>query len=105
MGNLLSNAGKYSTPGGTIELVGERDAGTVRLTVADEGPGIPPKELPRVFEKFYRGSGGKRAQGTGLGLSIVKSMVTLCGGSVQVQSTERGTTFSISLPAASAPLE
>lgn len=105
VGNLLSNAGKYSTPGGTIELVGERDAGTVRLTVADEGPGIPPKELPRVFEKFYRGSGGKRAQGTGLGLSIVKSMVTLCGGSVQVQSTERGTTFSISLPAASAPLE
>ncbi|MEP7216694.1 MAG: ATP-binding protein, partial [Anaerolineaceae bacterium] len=101
--NLLSNAGKYSVSGGAIGVAAESSRGRVRMAVADAGPGIPPAELPHVFEKFYRGSGAQRAQGTGLGLSIVKSMVDLCGGSVQVQSGERGTTFSISLPAASAP--
>lgn len=101
--NLLSNAGKYSQPGSVIDVSGEFAGGSIRLAVTDAGPGIPAAELPHVFEKFYRGSGAKRAQGTGLGLSIVKSMVTLCGGSAQVQSTERGTTFSIKLPATSPP--
>ncbi|MEP6871804.1 MAG: ATP-binding protein [Anaerolineaceae bacterium] len=101
--NLLANAGKYSVSGGAIDVAGESIGGRVRIAVADAGPGVPPAELPHLFEKFYRGSGAKRVEGTGLGLSIVKSMAALCGGSVQVQSSERETTFSISLPAVSAP--
>jgi two-component system sensor histidine kinase KdpD len=101
--NLIENAGKYSTPGCRVFLGAERHAGRVRLTVGDEGPGMPPAELPHIFEKFYRGSASGRARGTGLGLSIVKAMVELCGGTVTVRSEPSGTIFTVDLPPASAP--
>jgi two-component system sensor histidine kinase KdpD len=103
LANLLQNAGKYSNPGCPIRLTAERTDGRVRLSVSDEGPGVPPEELPHIFDKFYRGSAGGRARGTGLGLSIVKAMVELCGGSVTVRSSPAGTVFAIELPVADEP--
>lgn len=96
--NLIENAAKYSVPGGGIRLCAEKRDGVVALTVSDEGPGIPPQDLPHIFEKFYRGSQAK-ARGTGLGLSIVEAMVRISGGRVTVRSNPEGTTFTIELPA------
>jgi two-component system sensor histidine kinase KdpD len=98
LGNLVENAAKYSTPGGGIRLTAERMAGSVVLSVADEGPGIAREDLPHLFQRFYRGKSTAGVRGTGLGLSIVKSMVELCGGKVTVWSTTSGTTFVITLP-------
>jgi two-component system sensor histidine kinase KdpD len=95
--NLVENAVKYSRPGGKITLAAEQVGSTVHLCVADEGPGIPPRDLPHIFEKFYRGSQAGKTKGTGLGLSIVKAMIELCGGNIRVQSDESGTVFSIEL--------
>jgi signal transduction histidine kinase len=75
-------------------------AGSVVLSVADEGPGIAREDLPHLFQRFYRGKSTAGVRGTGLGLSIVKSMVELCGGKVTVWSTTGGTTFVITLPVA-----
>ena len=103
VGNLLSNAGKYSRPGGKVDVLGEEVAGGVRIAVTDSGPGISEAEIPRIFENFYRGPWAEKSQGTGLGLSIVKSMVELCDGSVGVLSNGQGTTFAITLPASRPP--
>ncbi|HEV3409622.1 MAG TPA: ATP-binding protein [Chthoniobacterales bacterium] len=99
--NLLDNAVKYSPPEGKIRLTAERDGDSVRISVADEGIGIPSRDLPRIFERFYRADKARSRQlgGTGLGLSIVKHIAQLHGGSVQAQSEPgRGTTISIILP-------
>jgi two-component system sensor histidine kinase KdpD len=103
MTNLIENAAKYSTPGGAISLGAESTGGRVVISVADEGPGIPREDLPFIFEKFYRGTTGRKTLGSGLGLSIVKAMVDLNRGRITVDSTESGTTFHLSLPPASAP--
>jgi CheY-like chemotaxis protein len=101
--NLLSNAAKYSDPGGRIEISGRRDAGEVVLTVRDNGMGIPPDLLPRVFELFVQGKQAiDRAKGgLGLGLAIVRTVVELHGGRVSAHSAgpERGTEFRVVLPA------
>ncbi|MDE3094763.1 MAG: DUF4118 domain-containing protein [Chloroflexota bacterium] len=99
--NLIENAAKYSTPGGSIQL-GARAAGrTAELSVEDEGPGIPPADLPHVFERFYRAAEqSRRVKGSGLGLAIVKGFVTLSGGSVRVESSPSATRFVIELPRA-----
>lgn len=106
--NLVSNAIRYSPPGkpiiircGAAELPG--GAPGVELSVTDEGPGIPPEHLPRVFERFYRvdKSRGRDQGGTGLGLSIVKHIALAHGGKVTVESTlGKGSTFRLRLPAA-----
>jgi two-component system sensor histidine kinase KdpD len=101
--NLTENAVKYSTPGGAIQLRAHTDAGRVVLEVADEGPGISSADLPHIFERFYRGSEGKRVQGTGLGLAIARAMVELCGGHVAVESSPAGSTFRISLAPSGSP--
>lgn len=101
--NLVTNAARYSLPGRPISLTGNRSGGQVRLSVADEGPGISAGDLPHVFEKFYRGAMKEKAAGTGLGLAIVKAMVELCNGTVAVESTPAGTVFTIALPASAAP--
>ncbi|MBA2243238.1 MAG: PAS domain-containing protein [Chthoniobacterales bacterium] len=99
--NLLDNAVKYSQPEGKIWLKAERRGDQVRIAVADEGIGIPTRDLPRVFERFYRADKARSRQlgGTGLGLSIVKHIAQLHGGSVQAESEiGHGATISVLLP-------
>ena len=86
--NLLENAIKYTPEGGTIRLSAEDDGGFVRVSVTDTGIGIPFKDLPRIFERFYRVDEARTREqgGTGLGLAIVKHIVQLHGGSVSVTS-------------------
>jgi signal transduction histidine kinase len=99
--NLLDNAVKYSKPGGTVFLRAEPNSAVVRISVADEGAGIPREDLPRIFERFYRANKSRSSEqnGTGLGLSIVKHIAQLHGGTVEAESElGRGTTISVSLP-------
>jgi len=105
--NLISNAVKYTPAGGSVTVgleVDEAD-GRLRVTVSDTGVGIPPEELGRLFEKFYRIQANSHlAKGTGLGLNLVKQIIeTLHGGRVFVSSTVgQGSTFGFELPLASA---
>ncbi len=99
--NLLDNAVKYSPPEGGIVLAAERLGEAVRISVSDEGPGIPARDLPRIFERFYRADKARSRQlgGTGLGLSIVKHIMQLHGGQVEAASEPgHGTTISLLLP-------
>ncbi len=99
--NLVDNAVKYSDPGGTVRVTGERGGEETILRVQDQGCGIPPEHLPRLFERFYRVDKGRsRSQGgTGLGLSIVKHIAKVHGGHVAVESAVgQGSTFTIRLP-------
>jgi two-component system sensor histidine kinase KdpD len=98
--NLIENAVKYSTPGSAIHLKAWAAGERVLVSVADEGPGIAPEDLPYVFERFYRAEEhSRRVKGSGLGLTIVKGFVELCGGEVSVESSPAGTRFLINLPA------
>jgi len=99
--NLLDNAVKYSKPGGTVFLRAEPAGDSVRISVADQGIGIPDNDLPRIFERFYRADKSRSSEhsGTGLGLSIVKHIAQLHGGSVVAESVlSKGTTISVLLP-------
>jgi len=99
--NLLSNAFKFTPPGGTITLAARRDAGEVVITVSDTGVGIPEQDQARVFERFERAAKFGRHSGAGLGLSLVKSFVELHGGRVEMSSVEgQGTTVVCHLPIA-----
>lgn len=101
LSNLVSNAVKYSGEGATIQIRVEDDGETCRMSVQDNGPGIPPQALPRIFERFYRVDRARsRAMGgTGLGLAIVKHIALSHGGTVDVQSTVgQGSTFTLLLP-------
>ncbi|HET7045751.1 MAG TPA: ATP-binding protein, partial [Gaiellaceae bacterium] len=97
--NLLDNALKYgdSTP---VRLRLERNRDSVRLTVADEGPGIAPGDRERVFEKFLRLDSGQVAGGTGLGLYISRELVRRMRGRIGILDSTGGTTFFVDLPAA-----
>jgi signal transduction histidine kinase len=100
--NLISNAMKYSPAGEPIVVtVGVADA-VGKVTVADQGMGIPPEHLARVFDRFYRVGGTADAAGQGLGLSICKEIVTAHGGRIWAESEGpgRGSTFSFTLPLA-----
>jgi len=99
--NLLENAVKYNRPGGTVTLRVHGEDGAVALEVRDSGIGIPPDQVTRIFERFYRVDRGRsRAEGgTGLGLAIVKHVAQLHGGSVEVASTPgEGSSFKVRLP-------
>jgi signal transduction histidine kinase len=101
LGNLLSNAFKFTERGGTVELSVVAHNDTVQMNVRDTGAGIPPENVPYIFEKFFQADNqaSASAKGTGLGLAIAKSIVSAHGGSISVESTfGKGTTFSISLP-------
>jgi signal transduction histidine kinase len=96
--NLVSNAIKFTPPGGAISIEAERGEGELLLIVADTGVGIPRTDQARVFEKFERGA---RQSGAGLGLSLVKSLIELHGGAVTIDSTPgRGTKIICRLPMA-----
>ncbi len=98
--NLASNALRHTPPGGVIRLGASRDNGQVRLTVADNGVGIPAEHLPHVFDRFYKADQSRSGAGSGLGLSIVKAIIDRHGGSVSVRSGQgAGTVFTILLAA------
>jgi two-component system, OmpR family, phosphate regulon sensor histidine kinase PhoR len=97
--NLIDNAIKYSADGKRIRVTTKLENGQILFQVADSGIGIPPGELPFIFNKFFRASNTQNTAGTGLGLSIVKSIVDMHGGRIWVDSTpDIGTTFTIVLP-------
>jgi PAS domain S-box-containing protein len=100
--NLIDNAVKYTPNGGVIHLHGEINRSQLILQVSDTGIGIPPLDLPYIFDKFYRASNASsEINGTGLGLAIVKSIVENHQGRIWVESTPgQGTTFTVVLPLA-----
>jgi signal transduction histidine kinase len=104
VGNLLSNAIKYSPEGGTVHVVAEQENGVVRVSVRDEGLGIPKDQQERVFVKFFRGDApASGIPGTGLGLTIARSVVEAHGGSMNFESgSGEGSIFWLELPAAAA---
>lgn len=98
--NLLENAIKYTPAGGSVRLFTEAEGEFVKVSVADTGIGIPFKDLPRIFERFYRVDEARTREqgGTGLGLAIVKHIVQLHGGNVSVTSLPgQGSVFSFTL--------
>ncbi len=101
MENLLNNAVKFSPEGGEVIVSVERGRDELKISVADEGIGIPEEDLPHVFDRFYRASNAARAAigGTGLGLGIVKYIIESHGGRMSAESKIRkGSTFSFTLP-------
>jgi len=84
--NLLANAIRYAGPGTTCTVELTNPAGGPMLTVSDNGKGVDPADLPRLFERFYRGDQARTSRGTGLGLAIVKHVVTAAGGEVEAAS-------------------
>ncbi len=100
LGNLLSNAFKFTPSGGQVDLDVAREDGGVRMRVRDTGAGIPATELAYVFEKFYQANNQTTGiKGTGLGLAIAKGIVTAHGGTIGVESTVGvGTSFTLHLP-------
>jgi two-component system phosphate regulon sensor histidine kinase PhoR len=103
LGNLVHNAIKFTPAGGGIRVAATQSDGDVVIEVADTGPGIPPDDLPRVFERFFRGDKARTGGGTGLGLAIAKHVVEAHGGRLWVESEGRpgqGAIFRFSLAAA-----
>jgi len=97
--NLLSNAIKYSPGGGTIEVEAESTTDEVVVAISDRGIGIPPRDLPRLFERYHRGTNVSGIVGTGVGLYLVKMAVERHHGCVEVQSKENaGSRFIVRLP-------
>ncbi|MBA4181452.1 MAG: hypothetical protein C0506_12750 [Anaerolinea sp.] len=99
--NLLDNAIKYSPRGGRIHAQTVDEGELAALSVRDEGPGIAEQDLPRVFERFYKGEASRSTSGTGLGLAIVKHIVRAHGGTVTAANApEGGAVFTVRLPRA-----
>lgn len=95
MANLVENAVKHAPERSTVEVEVTREADTVTVAVADEGPGIPEAEREQVFERFWRGD---RAPGTGLGLPIARQIAEAHGGRLTLQDSETGCRFHLTLP-------
>jgi signal transduction histidine kinase len=105
--NLLSNAVRYSPQGGTITTTITTQENMVNIAIRDEGIGIPARDLPHLFERFYRASNvnGNDISGVGIGLYVVQDIVKLHGGTVIAESEERkGSTFTVCLPVTSSEL-
>lgn len=109
LANLVKNAVAHTTEGGRVMLACEADARTVRITVTDDGPGIPAADLPRVFDRFYRAPGQQRPAdegGAGLGLAITSRLIQLHGGRIQATNVEpHGARFTIELARIEAPAD
>ena len=103
LANLIENAAKFAPAETTIAVAASIVGNNVRVTVTDEGPGVPPQDRPRVFDLFYRaGSGDGQPAGTGMGLAIVKGLVEAHGGQVEMLAgpNDKGSTVAITLPLA-----
>ena len=99
--NLVDNALKYSKPGAPVEVTAEVEGNALVIRVRDEGEGIPPGDLPRIFDRFTQidGSSTRAHGGVGLGLHLVRELTRRSGGEVEVDSVMgRGTTFTVTLP-------
>ena len=97
--NLIHNALKFTSTGGTVTLSAEAGSRQIRFAVADSGIGIPARDLPRIFERFYKADRARASRGTGLGLSISKHLIEAHEGKIWAESVEgRGSTFYFSLP-------
>jgi signal transduction histidine kinase len=99
--NLIENAIRHGRPDSEVKVIAERRNGFVAVAVLDNGNGIPPADVPRMFDRFYRGdqSRSRESGGYGLGLAIAKAVVESCGGSISATSvTPRGTRISVELP-------
>jgi two-component system OmpR family sensor kinase/two-component system sensor histidine kinase BaeS len=98
LSNLVANALRHTARGGVITLCANAQPSGVRIQVIDNGSGIPPEDLPNIFDRFWRGS-GSRQEGTGLGLAIARQLVQAHGGVIRAESQPgQGTTFTIDLP-------
>jgi signal transduction histidine kinase len=106
MGNLLSNALRYVPQGGHVAVQVTERGSEVVVAVADDGPGVPPEDLPHLFERFWRGDRARRRimGGSGLGLAIARHIVKAHGGRMWVHSVEgEGSTFTFTLPVPPGP--
>ena len=102
--NLLTNATKFTPPGGRITVEVHRAAHSAQLVVTDTGPGIPPDELPHLFDRFWRGRAAGTRSGTGIGLSVVASLVAAHGGTVTAGAPAHGgAQFTVTLPTLNSP--
>jgi signal transduction histidine kinase len=101
LGNLVSNAARYTPAGGSVTVRAERRPGDLLVSISNTGGGIPADDLGRVFERFYRveKSRDRARGGAGIGLAIVKQLVEAAGGQVGVESADGSTRFWFSLPA------
>ncbi len=105
LGNLLSNAAKYSSPGSAVQLSMSADATHLTIQISDQGIGIPPEDQHHLFESFHRASNVGDIPGTGLGLNIVKRYVELQGGTIHfISEVDQGTTFFLCFPLVSTHL-
>lgn len=101
LNNLISNALRYTPPGGSVLVLAERAPGMVSVTIRDTGEGIAPEDLPYIFERFYRGekSRSRSSGGAGLGLAIVKGIIEAHGGTISVKNQpDGGTDFTFTIP-------
>lgn len=100
--NLVTNALKFTPSKGRVTLSSARQGATVVVTIVDTGPGMPPEEVPTLFQKYRRSAQSKAYEGVGLGLFIAKTLIEAHGGRVEVDSAPgRGACFSVYLPIAS----
>ena len=101
LNNLVSNALRHTPAGGSVTVRAYPQRGNVVVEVADTGEGIPPEDVPHLFEQFFRGekSRSRATGGSGLGLAIAKAIVEAHGGQIYVESTVgQGTRFAFALP-------
>jgi signal transduction histidine kinase len=99
VGNLLGNALKYSPPGSDVNFDVHTTDDTCRISVRDQGIGIPPAEQPRLFESFFRASNADQIKGSGLGLAVVKKALDVQNGTIEVESQlGRGSKFTVYIP-------
>ncbi len=100
--NILTNAINFTPSGGTVTIRARKTDSAVEISISDTGPGIPPEDLPHIFDRFWRKepSRSRSTGGSGLGLSIAKELVEAHGGTIEVQSAMgKGTTFTVKIPA------